>query len=203
MFPLQLVIIQGEMVKLHIFEVRYKNMVLACYSQNSTFGIPILFNNEIRETGAEMRICEITKTYENGEMDIVCEAISRFSILDFQQSKNSEKHSQAIVEDLEFLTDENKELNLRLFDLLQEFYELVELNGEEILLKKQSVQDVYHKCGLSFIQELEFADLPSERAMQVYLLQHLKNLLPIMAEVQKMKKLVLLNGHFKKLPQSF
>jgi hypothetical protein len=45
--------------------------------------------------------------------------------------------------------------------------------------------------------------LQSAAERQLYMLSHLKELVAVASEIDRMKKLIRLNGHFKKLPQQF
>jgi Lon protease-like protein len=76
-FPLPLVVFEFEKIHLHIFEPRYKRLVHDCVATDLSFGIPFYYKNKMYGTGAEVRIAEIVKTYESGEMDIVCQALCR------------------------------------------------------------------------------------------------------------------------------
>lgn len=203
MFPLSIVIIQGELVNLHIFEPRYKALIKKCFDDKSTFGIPVLNDKKLRDTGAEMQILKISNIYENGEMDIVCKAISCFRIIQLETALDSRNVSSAIVETLNFTENEDKEMNVRMHDLLHEFYLLAGVEMNQHFKLPHDVSEIYHKCGLSFHQELELFDLNSTKARQQYLIEHFKKLIPVLSELQKMKKLIQLNGHFKSLPQSF
>lgn len=201
-FPLQLVAIQDEELRLHIFEPRYKALITECFEQNLSFGMPLVIDNKLMETGAELRIKKIEHRYAGGEMDIVCQVISRFRIVEFFKSKDPAKAATAITEEIEFLPDEDKELNLRLMDLLFEFYNLAGSDLPAELNDQISVAAIYHKCGLNIEQEAELAGLGSTRERQHYLIAHLKKILPVLEEIQRMKSLIKLNGHFKKLSQN-
>ena len=69
-FPLGIVVFPNESLNLHIFEPRYKQMIQECMEQKKMFGIPTVIAQKIGELGTLVRIKEISKTYENGEMDI-------------------------------------------------------------------------------------------------------------------------------------
>ena len=40
LFPLRIVVFPGEKLNLHVFEPRYKQLVLECVAEEKTFGIP-------------------------------------------------------------------------------------------------------------------------------------------------------------------
>jgi uncharacterized protein (UPF0305 family) len=59
--------------------------------------------------------------------------------------------------------------------------------------------DVAHHIGLSLEEEYEFLGLMHERQRQEYLKRHLSKVIPMVAEMERLKKKVKLNGHFKNL----
>ncbi len=81
-FPLGIVVYPGEELNLHIFEPRYKQLITECYSENKLFGIPSVIDNRMQDYGTLMRIKEISKLHENGEMDIKTEGDQVFRILE-------------------------------------------------------------------------------------------------------------------------
>jgi uncharacterized protein len=83
MFPLNLVILPGEVKPLHIFEERYKQLINDCLQNNAHFGIPYINNNAVSNFGIEVKISKVVKLYDNGEMDIMVEGIRPFRILEY------------------------------------------------------------------------------------------------------------------------
>lgn len=83
MFPLTLLPLPGELVPLHIFEPRYKELLRDTEVSDASFGI--YFSHEINtgKLGSLMKLETILKRYENGELDIVvkCEDIFNLDIL--------------------------------------------------------------------------------------------------------------------------
>ena len=81
-FPLGIVVYPGENLNLHIFEPRYKQLINECYSQNKQFGIPTMIENRLQDYGSLVTILEISKTHDNGEMDIKTKGSRVFRILE-------------------------------------------------------------------------------------------------------------------------
>lgn len=201
-FPLPLVIIQGEEVRLHIFESRYKNLVRHCVSERSSFVIPMVFEGQLQYSGAEVEVEKVIREYPGGEMDIICRAIARVRVQEYYESASANIASTALITIADFLPDEDKELSLRLQDLLLEFYSIAGIQAPFEAGNFAGIHEVYHKCGLSTRQEMDLADLGSTRKRQYYLIEHLKRTIPVLQEVENMKSKIRMNGHFKKLSQS-
>ncbi|MBS1636410.1 MAG: LON peptidase substrate-binding domain-containing protein [Bacteroidetes bacterium] len=83
MFPLNLVILPGEVKPLHIFEERYKQLIHDCLQNSANFGIPYINNNSVSEFGTEVRITKVVKVYDNGEMDIMIEGLRPFKMVEY------------------------------------------------------------------------------------------------------------------------
>ena len=96
-FPLAIVVYPGETLNLHIFEPRYKELVLECVAGKKSFGIPTVINGKVGETGTLVCVKEIVKTYENGEMDIVTCGTAVFRILEIIKLVPDKLYSGAIV----------------------------------------------------------------------------------------------------------
>jgi len=59
--------------------------------------------------------------------------------------------------------------------------------------------DLAHHVGLSLQEEYELLGLMHESQRQEYLKRHLTKVIPLVAEMERLKKKVKLNGHFKNL----
>jgi len=70
-FPLEVVLFPGEMLPLHIFEPRYKEMIRECDEKKQAFGVVLAVDDGLAEIGCSAELLTIAKTYDNGEMDII------------------------------------------------------------------------------------------------------------------------------------
>ncbi|ULQ55389.1 LON peptidase substrate-binding domain-containing protein [Flavihumibacter rivuli] len=200
-FPLGVVIYPGEQLNLHIFEPRYKQMITDCHAQQKLFGIPTVMEKKVNELGTLMRITEISKVYENGEMDIKTEGVKVFRILEVVKSIPDKLYSGAIV-----TYPDNEEgrgrpdLMRMVITGIRELHRLLKLSKEfkkpdELL----NVYDVAHHAGLSLEEEYELLGLMTEMQRQEYLKRHLQKVIPVITEMEQLKDRVKLNGHFKNL----
>ena len=88
LFPLNQVILPGELIPLHIFEDRYIKMVKKSLDLNEEFGIVYIKNNLIEKVGCSAAIKKVIKKYKNGKYDIVCKGQKRFKINKLHKSKS-------------------------------------------------------------------------------------------------------------------
>lgn len=80
MFPLTLLPLPGELVPLHIFEPRYRQLLEDAENTDISFGIFLNHDCNIRQLGALMKLESVIKRYPGGESDIVLRCIDIFSM---------------------------------------------------------------------------------------------------------------------------
>jgi hypothetical protein len=56
---------------------------------------------------------------------------------------------------------------------------------------------IAHKVGFNVDQELEFLTLQKERDRQLFMIDHLNKIIPVVEEMEVLKKRAAMNGHFK------
>lgn len=80
MFPLSILPLPGELVPLHIFEPRYRQLLQDLESSDMAFGI--YFSHEINEQklGSLMKLESIIKRHSGGETDIIVKCIDVFTM---------------------------------------------------------------------------------------------------------------------------
>ncbi len=80
MFPLSILPLPGEMVPLHIFEPRYKQLLQDAESDDINFGI--FFNSTINteKIGSLMKLESVIKRYPAGELDIIVKCHDVFTL---------------------------------------------------------------------------------------------------------------------------
>lgn len=98
MFPLNMVVLPGETVKLHIYEERYKQLINDCLDNEAHFGIPFSVNGKVKTNGVEVSIKKVIKIFENGEMDIMVQGERVFTILDYSSALKPKLYGAAIIQ---------------------------------------------------------------------------------------------------------
>jgi Lon protease-like protein len=200
-FPLGIVVYPGELVNLHIFEPRYKQLINECYTEAKPFGIPAVIDNRLSEMGTLVRITELVKVHENGEMDIRTEGLKVFRVLELIKSVPDKLFSGAIVNYPDNIEGPgSRDLMEKVVNAIRELHRL--LNIEKRFQKPDeelASYDIAHHVGLSLEQEYELLGLLREEQRQEYIKRHLGKVLPVIAEMETLKEKVKLNGHFKNL----
>lgn len=80
LFPLDVVLLPGERVPLHIFEERYKDLIGTCIENSEEFGLLLAEETELRTIGTSASIVDVINRYDDGRMDILVEGRDRFKV---------------------------------------------------------------------------------------------------------------------------
>lgn len=198
MFPLQLVAFPGEVLNLHIFEPRYKELINECEETGIQFGVPPVIENNLAGYGSLLQLEKIFHRFPNGELDISTKCVGIFKLVKFNKIMPDKLYSSAQVE--VFSTDEkgDSEIYNDIYKLLIQLYQTIKIDNK---LPESAASfncfDIGHFIGLNIKQELELIEMPTEVERQMFVLNHLKEMLPILKTSRDIERKVQMNGHFK------
>ncbi|SEW09152.1 hypothetical protein SAMN05428988_1952 [Chitinophaga sp. YR573] len=199
-FPLGVVVYPDEQLNLHIFEPRYKQLIADCIKENKPFGIPAVIEKKVAEYGTLVDVVSIQKEYENGELDVVTRGTQVFRVLEIIQTIPDKLYTGAIVSYPDNQFRGNERLQSQVLQALRELHHLLQVNkGFKKPDAELSAYDLAHHAGLSLDEEYEVLHLFQEMQRLEYLKRHLMKVLPLMAEMERLKDRVKLNGHFRNL----
>jgi Lon protease-like protein len=88
LFPLDVVLLPGIALPLHIFEPRYKEMIGECRANNAPFGVVRALEDGVAEVGCTAEIISVTKEYPDGRLDLVAEGRNRFEVLELNRQRS-------------------------------------------------------------------------------------------------------------------
>jgi len=199
-FPLGVVVFPDEVLNLHIFEPRYKQLVNDCYAEAKPFGIPTVLENGVNELGTLVGIIEVVEVYEDGKMDIRTKGLQVFKTLELVKSIPDKLYSGAIVDYPANIISRNSMLMSTILPMVRELHKL--LNVEKDFKKPDDElvsYDIAHHIGLPVKEEYELNALLYEVQRLEYIRRHLQKVLPIIADAEKLKQRIQLNGHFREL----
>lgn len=164
MFPLNMVVLPGETVKLHIYEERYKQLISDCLDNEAHFGIPFSVNGKVKTYGVEVSIKKVIKVFENGEMDIMVQGERVFTILDYSSTLKPKLYGAAVIqyedEEMPKATHYLQELAMEYLSLSQnkmvdyETFDAVSLYDVANLLQL-SVKEKYQLITIKTVDEKE------------------------------------------------
>jgi uncharacterized protein len=200
-FPLGIVVFPGENLNLHIFEPRYKQLISECHQTKKPFGIPTVIGESIQDFGSLAEIIEISRLYENGEMDVRSRGVKVFRVLEVIKEIPDKLYSGAIVNYPDNYEKGNPEVMRKVMNSIRDLHEILKVKKDFKKPDEQmSCYDVAHDVGFSLEEEYELLRLLDERQRQEYLKRHLTKVIPMVAGMEQLKEKIKLNGHFKNLP---
>jgi ATP-dependent Lon protease len=117
LFPLNVVLLPGAELPLHIFEPRYRQMVKGCLEEKSEFGMLLALPKGVARVGCTAEIRDVVKRYSDGRMDIVTVGRAPFRVVElFEKNPLLEGH-------VDYLEDRDSHLNPRVQRELVELFE--------------------------------------------------------------------------------
>lgn len=117
LFPLNVVLLPGASLPLHIFEPRYRLMVRHCLSHKLEFGLILAQDSNVATVGCTAQIIQTLRAYPTGESDILTEGRAVFRALELLSEKD---YHEAIVE---YLTDESDSAETQKEDALMGIFQ--------------------------------------------------------------------------------
>jgi Lon protease-like protein len=199
-FPLGIVVYPNEQLNLHIFELRYKQLIGECYEQKKPFGIPTVIDNKMQDYGTLVYITEMSAVQENGEMDIKTRGEKVFRILEIIKEIPDKLYSGAIVNYPDNKEQGNIELMKKVMTGIRDLHQLLKVTKDFKKIDEEiKSYEVAHHIGMTLEEEYELLGLMDERQRQEYLKRHLAKVIPMVASMEQLKEKIKLNGHFKNL----
>jgi Lon protease-like protein len=98
-FPLELVLLPGVPLPLHIFEPRYKEMIAECLEQKKPFGVVRASSDGVADIGCTAEIMSVTKKYDDGRMDILTRGVERFEVIQVNEDREFLQAEISVVQD--------------------------------------------------------------------------------------------------------
>jgi Lon protease-like protein len=194
LFPLEVVLLPGTPLPLHIFEPRYKEMIGECLATSTPFGVIRALENGIAEVGCTAEIITVTKEYPDGRMDLICEGRKRFEVLEVNQERSFLRAEVLVVPDDPEMTAEAEKVRA-----IQLHLEILSLAGAvQDLSSADQNQLSFHLAGslpldLDFKQQLLAMRSEAKRIHAVT--AYLEVVLPKLRRASKVREKAGGNGH--------
>ena len=100
-FPLDLVLLPGVPLPLHIFEPRYREMIAECLERKKPFGVVRASSDGVADIGCTAEIMSVTKKYDDGRMDILTRGVERFEVIHVNNDRSFLQAEISVVQDEE------------------------------------------------------------------------------------------------------
>jgi Lon protease-like protein len=123
LFPLNVVLLPGAALPLHIFEPRYRQMIRQCVETKTEFGLLLSLPKGIVRVGCTAEVLEVVKRYDDGRLDIFAVGRAPFRIVELI---NVEAFAEeALLEGhIDYLDDRERPLSPCVRRELVELYEV-------------------------------------------------------------------------------
>ncbi|MFY9676825.1 MAG: LON peptidase substrate-binding domain-containing protein, partial [Terriglobales bacterium] len=153
-FPLDLVLLPGAPLPLHIFEPRYKEMISECLEQKKPFGIVRSSEEGVADIGCTAEIVSVTKRYDDGRMDILTRGVERFEVLEVNEERAFLRAEISLVE------DDNDEPGRAAISLIEQAVrlhaEIVKIAGAEVSAPDETATNLSFLLAGSLPLDLDF-----------------------------------------------
>jgi ATP-dependent Lon protease len=123
LFPLNVVLLPGADLPLHIFEPRYRAMVQQCLADKCEFGVLLALPNGVARVGCTAEIIEVVKRYHDGRMDILTVGREPFRVVELYDQDPLAEGDVDYLEDCEMGT--NALLRRQLIELYETCHTLI------------------------------------------------------------------------------
>ncbi|NNE69296.1 MAG: LON peptidase substrate-binding domain-containing protein [Rhodothermales bacterium] len=200
LFPLGLVLVPDELLPLHIFEERYRDLVRDCLAGDQPFGIVLFQEGRMREVGCLATIRDVVTRYEDGRLDIVVSGVSRFRVVDVVRSRSYLQAEAATMPEADADPDSPERERL-----ITQHIKLLELAGRTpspSIYQDREVLSYFIalNAGLSVDQKQTMLELPGEQERIDYLIEHMAAFIPRVEEAETLRRKISTNGHFPDFP---
>jgi Lon protease-like protein len=198
LLPLKMVVFPDESLNLHIYEARYKQLIRECDENGITFGIPAFIDGKIMNFGTEICLVDIEKRHPQGELDVKTKGVGVFKIHEFYSITPQKLYGGADIERIQNNSEGDPEITNLIMENLEELFQTLNIDSKVAETREQfPTYNMAHHVGFSIEQEYEFLCLSTELERQHYMLTHLKRLIPVVREMERLRLRAQLNGHYK------
>ncbi len=186
-FPLTIFPLPGEMVPLHIFEPRYKQLLEDAETRDISFGIYFNHTSNVTKMGSLVKLESVIKRYPNGESDIIVKCIDLFEVVTLFRNYRDKLYPGG---DVNFW---NVDIKLEVSDILHKefmaYLSLLKINRHS---QGSSAFGIANELSLDLDDRLKFVHLENEKR-ESFLLSRLRFQKHVMNEAEKLKDVFHLN----------
>ena len=194
LFPLDVVLLPGTPIPLHIFEPRYREMIGECMAQKTAFGIVRAKEDGIAEIGCTAEILDVTKRYDDGRMDIICEGRRRFEVMGLNEERTFLQAEVTYFDD-----DPGSDPSDQVNEALRLYLDLIRLLDSDADAPEAGTPQLSFQLAAPMPLDLDFKQallgMRSERERIAAVVTYYQALLPRMRRAVKARKKAGGNGH--------
>ncbi len=187
MFPLSIFPLPGEMVPLHIFEPRYRQLLEDAESKDISFGIHYNHTSNTEKLGSLVKLESVIKRYKTGESDIIVKCLDLFTMNKLYRTYKDKLYPGGEVKF--WNVEGSKPMSDSLKDYFGQYHVWLKITHS---VKVVSLFDVANELSLGFDERLNFVMLPTDK-QESFLINQIKYQIQLMRQVDKAKDIFHLN----------
>jgi ATP-dependent Lon protease len=196
LFPLNVVLLPGADLSLHIFEPRYRQMVRQCLENKSEFGMLLALPKGVVHVGCTAEIIKVAKRYADGRMDILTVGRAPFRVVKLLDENPLLEGDVDYLEDGEMLS--NACVRRELVSLYEACHTLIfgdyPKNLEEDAMENLSYV-VAGTLPMDLLWKQQILELRSEADRQERLVTYLREWAPHLQKTEVTRQRAGGNGH--------
>lgn len=187
MFPLTIFPLPGEMVPLHIFEPRYRELLKDAEERDISFGIYFNHKLNVDKLGSLVKLESVIKRYPGGESDIIVKCQDIFTMGTLYRHFKEKLYPGGEVEFRQ--VDLHQPVSTKLHTQFSDFMQLLKINK---VPAPCSVFHIANELGLDFEDRLKLVSADEER-QETFLSARLRFQSHLLTEAEKAKDVFHLN----------
>jgi hypothetical protein len=187
MFPLTLFPLPGELVPLHIFEPRYRQLLQDAESRDMTFGISYNHVQNPGKLGSLMKLESVIKRYPGGEADIIVKCMDMLTLHKLFRTYKDKLYPGGDV--MCWNVDVTAPVNDKVESEFLEYLGLLKINQSA---RQISIYSIAVELNLSIEDRLKFVALELPR-QESFLQSRMKYLGTLLKEAEKARDVFHLN----------
>jgi ATP-dependent Lon protease len=196
LFPLNVVLLPGADLPLHIFEPRYRQMVRQCLDEKSAFGMLLALPKGVVHVGCTAEIVEVVKRYNDGRMDILTVGRAPFRVVKLFNENPLVEGEVDYLEDSE--TTANPRARRELIELYEACHTLIFDDYPKNLESGAPENLSYIVAGtlpMDLLCKQQILELRSEADRQERLVTYLREWAPHLQKTEAKRQRAGGNGH--------
>jgi ATP-dependent Lon protease len=196
LFPLNVVLLPGAELPLHIFEPRYREMVKNCLEEKSEFGMLLSLPKGVARVGCTAEIRAVVQRYQDGRMDILTVGRAPFRVVDLFSDNPLLEGQVDYLEDRE--APGNPSVQRELVELYEACHTLIYDDYPKNLQGTPADELSFLVAGalpMDLLCKQQVLDLRSESDRQERLVAYLREWAPHLQKSEAMRQRAGGNGH--------
>jgi uncharacterized protein len=187
MFPLSIFPLPGEMVPLHIFEPRYRQLLEDAETKDISFGIYFTHVSNVNKYGSLVKLESVIKRYPSGESDIIVKCYDLFTLTTLYRTHRDKLYPAGDVSlhHIDFASAASEKLVSR-------FAEYSHLLQIATLPKNVSLFHIANELNLDYEHKLKFVSHEGEK-QEAFLLNQINYHIQLLEQAEKAKDVFHLN----------